>query len=169
MSAARSPARRGRPVRLRARSRGPKHIAQLGWTLSASNPATALLPARGQPGPAVNSFQSRAGISAATCPGPHVERLSNKPRLPCLKGPWHARVHHQDGAWRCRMIRTAAGRRATRRSQPAAPAGHERFPGDSRSRVTGPLEPSWGLLPSWSCEFDSRHPLHIIAPTQGPL
>jgi hypothetical protein len=24
-------------------------------------------------------------------------------------------------------------------------------------------------LPSWSCEFDSRHPLHIIAPSQGTL
>jgi hypothetical protein len=23
-----------------------------------------------------------------------------------------------------------------------------------------------GILPSWPCEFDSRHPLHIIAPSQ---
>jgi hypothetical protein len=24
-------------------------------------------------------------------------------------------------------------------------------------------------LPIWSCEFDSRHPLHVIAPSQGAL
>jgi hypothetical protein len=28
------------------------------------------------------------------------------------------------------------------------------------------LMPVRGFLPSWSCEFDSRHPLHIIVPSQ---
>jgi hypothetical protein len=41
--------------------------------------------------------------------------------------------------------------------------------GASRSnRRAHPSRLSWvrGFLPSWSCEFDSRHPLHIIAPSQ---
>jgi hypothetical protein len=44
--------------------------------------------------------------------------------------------------------------------------------GASRSnRRANPSSLSWarGFLPSWSCEFDSRHPLHIIVPSQGHL
>jgi hypothetical protein len=29
------------------------------------------------------------------------------------------------------------------------------------------LEQARRFLPSWSCEFDSRHPLHSISPNQG--
>ena len=41
--------------------------------------------------------------------------------------------------------------------------------GASRSnRRAHPSRLGWarGILPSWPCEFDSRHPLHIIAPSQ---
>jgi hypothetical protein len=62
--------------------------------------------------------------------------------------------------------RTWDVRRATVGPHLAAISGQRRSLRVSPTGVCSTVHAARGILPSWPCEFDSRHPLHTIAPSQ---
>jgi hypothetical protein len=62
-----------------------------------------------------------------------------------------------------------AVRRATVGPQQAAISGQLRSPRVTPAEFVSRCTRARGLLPSWSCEFDSRHPLHVKALVKSPF
>jgi hypothetical protein len=65
--------------------------------------------------------------------------------------------------------RTWDARRATVGPYVAAISGLRRSLRVSSAGVCSTASTGRGILPSWSCEFDSRHPLHNKTPSQGNI
>jgi len=93
-----------------------------------------------------------------------LDEVELSPRLTLLR--WMRRCFRPHPQ---RQMRRCSARWAINGPLTTAKPGHSRHPSGTFPCLRPTCTHADRDLQSWPCEFDSRHPLHMIAPIQGTL